>query len=236
MLEQGGRGIRKGPRKGNARPDAGGMERDGRRIRSERSRRKIILAMVELVESGNPVPTAEATADRAGVSLRTVFRHFEDMNSLHAAMIGIVFERLRIILERPLTYATWPDTLQEVIERRAQFFETLMPYKMAMDVLRHRSRPIERIHRRMDRISRDLLADAVPAELRANRTLFAVLVLLLSMESWQCLRQQQKMSIDEAREVLLLSVSAVAGVTFRSATLPDGDGRSAPPLSRIDHG
>ena len=45
--------------------------------------------------------------------------------------------------------------LFEAIERRAQFFETLSPFKTAMDVLRHRSRPVATMHRRMAEISRN---------------------------------------------------------------------------------
>jgi AcrR family transcriptional regulator len=52
---------------------------DGRRVRSERSRKSIIDAMLQLVEEGILVPTAQQVSERAGVSLRSVFRHFSDM-------------------------------------------------------------------------------------------------------------------------------------------------------------
>ncbi len=56
---------------------------DGRRLRGKRSRQGIVEAMIELVRSGNPEPTAEEVAARAGVAMRTVFRHFADMDSLY---------------------------------------------------------------------------------------------------------------------------------------------------------
>ena len=52
---------------------------DGRRLRSERSRQAIIDAMMELIGEGNLVPTAQQASERAGVGIRTVFRHFSDM-------------------------------------------------------------------------------------------------------------------------------------------------------------
>lgn len=199
---------------------------DGRRLRSAASRRKIIAAMLELVEEGVPAPTAEATAERAGVSLRTVFRHFEDMNSLHAAMIAIVFDRLRPILEEPLRRSEWPDTLHEAIGRRAQFFETLAPYKVAIDVLRYRSRPVELIFRRMDKISRNLLTRAVPPWLRADRQRFELLVLLLSAESWQRLRLLQRLSASEARAAVTAGAVAIAGVEAPRPAAANASGRA----------
>ena len=52
---------------------------DGRRMRSDRSRQLIIESMLELIRQGNLVPTAQQVADHASVGIRSVFRHFEDM-------------------------------------------------------------------------------------------------------------------------------------------------------------
>ena len=55
---------------------------DGRLLRSERSRQLIIAAMIELVGEGNLIPTAQQAAERADVGIRSVFRHFDDMDSI----------------------------------------------------------------------------------------------------------------------------------------------------------
>ena len=55
---------------------------DGRRLRSNRSRQLIIESMLELIKQGNLVPTAQQVADHANVGIRSVFRHFEDMESI----------------------------------------------------------------------------------------------------------------------------------------------------------
>jgi hypothetical protein len=55
---------------------------DGRLLRSERSRQLIIAAMIELVGEGNLIPTAQQVAERADVGIRSVFRHFDDMDSI----------------------------------------------------------------------------------------------------------------------------------------------------------
>lgn len=57
---------------------------DGRRQRSDRSRQLIVESMLQLVKEGNLVPTAQQVADHAKVGIRSVFRHFEDMETIFA--------------------------------------------------------------------------------------------------------------------------------------------------------
>ena len=57
---------------------------DGRRLRSERSRQAIIDASLALIEEGVLVPTAQQISERAGVGIRSFFRHFSDMENLFA--------------------------------------------------------------------------------------------------------------------------------------------------------
>ena len=59
---------------------------DGRRKRGERTRLAIIQAALSLQEDGVLVPTAQQISDRAGVLIRSFFRHFEDMESLFEAV------------------------------------------------------------------------------------------------------------------------------------------------------
>ena len=49
---------------------------DGRRLRSDRSRQVIVEAMLQLINEGNLVPTAQQIANHAKVGIRSVFRHF----------------------------------------------------------------------------------------------------------------------------------------------------------------
>ena len=182
---------------------------DGRRERSAASRRQILTAMIDLVESGQPSPTAETVAARAGVSLRTVFRHFEEMEKLHLEIAAVVFERVRPILDRPFTTREWPDSLAESIQRRSEFFEIMAPFKTAIDVHRHRSRAIAAQHRRLTVMSRDLLAASVPSPLLADREKFELLSLLMSLEAWQRLREQQGLSVEESRQAILRAAKAL---------------------------
>ena len=59
---------------------------DGRMLRGERSRQQIVDALFKLIRAGEMNPGAAQVADAANVSLRTVFRHFEEMDSLRMEM------------------------------------------------------------------------------------------------------------------------------------------------------
>lgn len=73
---------------------------DGRHKRSERSREAIVEALLSLLREGTPRPSSTAVADRAGVTQRTVFNHFSDMDALLAAAVEHQSRRIRSLLPR----------------------------------------------------------------------------------------------------------------------------------------
>ena len=62
------------------------FERDGRRLRSLTSQTIIVDAMMKLIQKGTLEPTAQEVADEAGIGIRTVFRHFQDKETLFIKM------------------------------------------------------------------------------------------------------------------------------------------------------
>ena len=71
---------------------------DGRAARAARTRDAIVEATVALVEEGDVRPTAPRIAERAGVSVRSVFQHFDDLPALHTAVVQRVVERLAVLV------------------------------------------------------------------------------------------------------------------------------------------
>ena len=55
---------------------------DGRNLRSTKSQKLIIDAVIKLFQSGNFNPTAQEVSDESGIGIRTVFRQFDDMENL----------------------------------------------------------------------------------------------------------------------------------------------------------
>jgi AcrR family transcriptional regulator len=178
---------------------------DGRHRRSAESRRAIVAAMLALVREGRVTPSAEEVAARGKVGLRSVFRHFRNMESLYREMNDVVLAEIVPLAEKPFAARDWRGRLDELIARRAELFERILPVKTAADVLRHSSGFIDSEARRFTAYQREGLAAILPAALR--RKMLDALDLTLSFESWRRLRYEQKLSPAKARAVIM----AIAG-------------------------
>lgn len=174
---------------------------DGRRRRSQDSRERIVRAMLELVHAGDPSPGAEQVAARAGVGLRSVFRHFADMDSLYREMSALIEGELRSLIRQPFSADDWRGRTLELIERRAAVYERIGPFLRASETHRHRSPFLEADHTRFVSAAREILRQQAPEAAR-NRSLFEALDLLLSFETWSRLRREQGLSYKRAVDVL----------------------------------
>jgi AcrR family transcriptional regulator len=100
-------------------------ESDGRRQRSERSRQSILDAMLALIDDGILVPTAQQVSERAGVGIRSVFRHFSDMESLFVSADDQIREQHRSLFTGGDREGTLEERLQHAIEQHALVYETV---------------------------------------------------------------------------------------------------------------
>jgi len=188
-------------------PDATDPVTDGRRLRSADSRRRIVAALMQLVEAGDLEPSAESVAEQAGVGLRSVFRHFKDMEGLRREMNAIVEARLRGIVEQPLPGTTWRERLDALISRRVEAFETVMPYRRAANAQRHRSDVIRAKGTELNRVLRAALVGVLPPGLDDDT--FDALDLVLCLESWIRLRHDQALDAVRARRVMARAAEAL---------------------------
>lgn len=184
---------------------------DGRIIRRYNNRRRIVAAMLELVRAGAISPGAEEVAARAGVGLRTVFRHFDDMDSLYREMAQAMRRELQPIVAAPFASRDWKGRLGEMADRRARLFERAMPFKDAADVHRHRSAFLRKDYERMRSEERAALEAAIPAALKKDSEFFEALDLVLSFAAWQSLRRDQKLRAAQARRTVEFAVRALVG-------------------------
>jgi AcrR family transcriptional regulator len=169
--------------------------------------------MLELTHSGHITVSAELVAERAGVGLRTVFRHFNDMDSLYREMSLAIETSLREDVHGRLDGVTWREQLSELIQRRSSVFEKIAPYKRAEAAHRHRSTVLRHDIERLNRFLRERLRDVLPVAVAKDQVLFEALDLLMSFETWERLRRDQGLNIRRARDVVETSVMRqLAGV------------------------
>lgn len=82
--------------------DADDTERDGRTARRERNREAVVTALLGLYREGVLMPSADEIATRAGVSARSLFRYFADVDDLASAAVARQAEHLLPLLELEL--------------------------------------------------------------------------------------------------------------------------------------
>lgn len=182
------------------------QETDGRRRRSQDSRARIVAAMLELVNAGDYSPAAELVAARAGVGLRTVFRHFSDMDSLYREMSEVIETELRGVVETPFEADSARGRVLEIVRRRAWAYERIGQFKRSSAANRHRSRFLEADQARFVAIAREILKRQAPPEVIKDKLLFEALDALLSFETWDRLRTDQRLTPRRAVEVLEYAV------------------------------
>jgi len=175
---------------------------DGRRERSRSSRSKIVTALLDLVGKGDVSPSAAQVAEVAGVGLRSVFRHFEDMDALYREMGEVIEARILPILLQPPTGATWKDKIFDLAERRAKVFEAIMPYRISANLRRFESPYLMHDYRRMLRFESESIEAHLPEAVRADLAGARGLIVILSFHTWRLLRHDQELPVDEAREVV----------------------------------
>ncbi|MDP2261456.1 MAG: TetR/AcrR family transcriptional regulator [Caulobacter sp.] len=189
---------------------------DGRRLRSEASRGRIVDAMIAIVreKGGLGLPPAELVAERAGVGLRTVFRLFEDMDGVYRAMQAVITaEAEPLMVGRPPTGDARTD-LEAEVERRARLFELILPLQVAADSQRHRSPALQEGRARLVRQQREALLAVAPPALTARPQQIAALELAVSFEAWRRLRTDQGASPDEACAIMTwMALALLDGAT-----------------------
>jgi AcrR family transcriptional regulator len=186
---------------------------DGRRRRSQTSRDKIVAAMLELVAEGRITPSAEEVASRAQVGLRTVFRHFADMESLYAALTQTLAEQYEMWLI-PFDSSGWREQLFEMVERRTATYERLLPFKRAGDAHRHMSPAMQSQYAHLLGIMRQRLHTLLPPAIADDVRRFETIDLMLSFEVWQRLRGEQQLDAGRARDIVMHEVVRLADTSL----------------------
>jgi AcrR family transcriptional regulator len=184
-------------------------ERDGRRRRSAASKQKIVEAMLELVRSGVTAPSADVVAERAGVGRRTVFRLFNDMDSIYHEMHMVMRQRVAVVLQIPVRGETPAARLAALIDRRVRFFEEVLPVAVAAAVHRPYSAFLQADHAAIAAELRGILAAHLEADVQADPVDMEALDAVLCIEMWRRLRIDQKLAAPLAAAVLKRTALAV---------------------------
>lgn len=104
---------------------------DRRLARGVETRRRLAEAMIALLEEGVPQPSAREIAERAGVSLRLVFHHFEDMEQVLRAAVAVQVSRHWNRLHPVDPSLPLGERVERIIRQRETLYEAIAPVRRA---------------------------------------------------------------------------------------------------------
>ena len=99
--------------------------------------------------------------------------------------------------------------LTDLMSRRASAYEETLPFKRAAEVRRLKSSAIGAEFARLNTLMRSRLKSVLPEEFTSQPILFETLDLALSVDAWQRLREDQNLSVEDARQAVYLLVKAI---------------------------
>jgi AcrR family transcriptional regulator len=101
---------------------------DGRTARRDRNRDLVLDAVIELFTEDHLAPNATDVAARSGVSLRSVYRYFEDLDALMRAAIERHAERVAPLLDVPdIGQGPFDERVARFVTWRVRLYEAAAP-------------------------------------------------------------------------------------------------------------
>lgn len=193
--------------------DASSEVTDGRTKRSLRTRAAVVDAVMELVKEGDLRPTAPRIAERAGVSLRSVFQHFNDLGALHAAVAARQLEEVNGLTQPIDVGLPLGERVPAFVAQRAAVLEAVTPIRRA-SLMNPLSPEGHDGYERMRSLSRDEVARVFAAELDllgddARCEVLEAIDVTCSWQTWEGLRQYQRLSVPDAQRVVVRILTAL---------------------------
>jgi len=187
---------------------------DGRRARGERSRAAIVQAVVDLLPESDGMPSTARVAERAGVTQRTLFRHFGSVDDLLAAVIEEQTQVIAPYLARLDDAGPLADRIGRIVAKRAELFPRIATVRRWALQLRATYPDIAHGLRRAAVAQRAQIAHLFSAELEAmdaGRRAVALdaVDVVLAWPTWDRLVDEQQLDDHQVVEVLAALVAGV---------------------------
>lgn len=168
-----------------------------------------MAALIELVRATGRAPTSRSIAERAGISERTLFQHFPDLESLHAAVADWHIESVRQDHVRIDPSLPLSERVRRFVNRRAAVLERMTPLRRVALRYETDSPALQASRRRWAELARRDFARVFAAELPTGRgrlrsTVVAAGQAATSWSAWEELRTVEGLSTAAAAAAMEL--------------------------------
>jgi AcrR family transcriptional regulator len=205
-------------------PEAVACKPDGRVLRGQRNRDALLRAYTELLAEGVWQPRAQDVAERAGLSVRSLFQHFPDLRALRDIVVLDRYEQALGFIDR-LEHelrglSTTCERVEATVRMRGRLWETCSPVRTVLllpnadGTNQHLTDKVCDVRTRLrEQLRRTFAHEIAAVEEDANLVLSAVQA-SLGFEMWEHLRFAQR--LDHAMTTAVMQRLAFAALAPNS--------------------
>lgn len=194
---------------------------DGRRARRDRNRDAVVDALLALYRDGQLNPSSDEIASRAGLSPRSLFRYFDDIDDLCQSAITRQQDQVRHLFEVEVPFdAPVAERIAALVEQRTRLFDTIFAAALVAR-LRAPFQPMVAAHitdsraylrNQIKRLLKPELSALTPA---AAANVLNAMDLLCSFEAFQLMRQDQVLSNARIISTLIDTLKTLLGAQVK---------------------
>ncbi|MCW2544252.1 MAG: putative TetR family transcriptional regulator [Frankiales bacterium] len=193
------------------------MTVDGRTARRDRNSEAVLDTVHQMFVEGNFSPAVDEVAARSGVSLRSVYRYFEDTEALLRMAIQRRVSLVEGMFVLPgIGVGTLQQRIEGVVNHRLVLHAKLGPTVRAA-VLRAPYSPLlaEQVQRRRQLLSEQMAEHFAPELATMTKTkaeeVLACADALCEFEAMEHLRARRGMSVARTRKAMITGLTALLG-------------------------
>ncbi|MFM7125180.1 MAG: TetR/AcrR family transcriptional regulator [Actinomycetes bacterium] len=185
---------------------------DGRSLRRERNRQDIVDALLGLIENGETEISAALIASKAGLSERSIFRYFDDVNDLYRSVCDLAFSKeIEYALIDDVGIGSLDTKIENFVNQRVRIYtmnEKIAPaarsFAFKNPVIKNQLVLGRKLLR--TQIMKHFAEELSVFDKQQQQVAVAIIDSLTTFEYYDMMRSDQKMSVQAIKSVLTESL------------------------------
>ena len=185
---------------------------DGRSLRRERNRQDIVDALLGLIENGETEISAALIASKAGLSERSIFRYFDDVNDLYRSVCDLAFSKeIEIALIDDAGIGSLDTKIENFVNQRVRIYtmnEKIAPaarsFAFKNPIIKNQLVVGRKLLR--TQIMKHFAEELSVFDKQQQQVAVAIIDSLTTFEYYDMMRSDQKMSVQAIKSVLAESI------------------------------
>ena len=185
---------------------------DGRSLRRERNRQDIVDALLGLIENGETEISAALIASKAGLSERSIFRYFDDVNDLYRSVCDLAFSKeIEYALIDDAGIGSLDTKIENFINQRVRIYtmnEKIAPaarsFAFKKPIIKNQLVFGRKLLR--TQIIKHFAEELSAFDKQQQQAAVAIIDSLTTFESYDMMRSDQKMSVHTIKSILTESI------------------------------